>query len=291
MALGTAATIALTAGALGGGALLGSKKKIGGTDPSLEKTSTLNPEQEAVSKALGPFISERIGKGLPAYEGDMVAGLSELEGLGLGQAKQFVTSGPGSVATQSLGAFGEAMEGMSPEEIESFYNQHYQPIRNRIFERDVMPAVRESFVGPGAFRSSGMQDAIARSAGQFAEEGARDIGDYILAERGQNKQLLSLAPAFAALEEESPLRRAEAGLAFGQLPRALEQAELEAKFSEFQRTMPELSPILDQAMQYLGIPTQASYFNPGSPNQILELLKGVGGVAGAAYGARAGRVA
>ena len=79
----------------------------------------------------------------------------------------------------------------------------------------------------------------------------------------------------------------QAAFQYGQLPRMIEQAELTSQIEEFKRTTPELSPILDRMLQYLGIQTQAAYNQPYRPSPFLQLMGAAAPGIGAGIGAYA----
>ncbi len=60
-------------------------------------------------------------------------------------------------------------------------------------------------------------------------------------------------------ESNLALNKVAAGQAYGSLPRTLHQAELDARMEEFLRTLPENSPYLQLALQYLGQQGQQNF--------------------------------
>lgn len=255
-------------GVLGLGALFG-KGKEGG----MEKISTLSPEQQAIMGKLGPFISGRIGEGLPAWSGDWMAPLSQFEEMGLGKLGEYLKGGIGETAEAGIGAFQEGLKGMSPEATHDWYMQYIAPSEKRYLEREIIPGIKESHVGPGTLHGTPSDRGITSAYEQFGAGQLSRIGQAIQSERAGARSLIPYTGAMAALEGGLP--QIEAAAKYGALPRQLKQMELEKQFAEFQRTTPELSPILDLARDILGITTQAASYRPYQPSPFMEMFQAV----------------
>jgi len=258
------------------------KSKKGG----IEKTSTLSPEQEKIMKKLAPWIEERIGKGLPRWEGEWVAEPSEYEELGLGRLGEYLKSEPSELLGYGLGRYKEALEGLSPEETYDWYMKYIAPLEKRYMEEEVIPRIREEYIPTGTFYGTPRYERVGKAWEQFGAEQLGRIGRAIMSEREAARQMLGYLPTMTALEEERPLRLAEAGLRLGALPRLLEQARLESEIQEFIRTTPELSPILDKALQLLSLQTQAAYYRPYRPSPFVQMLQALAPAAGYYLGAK-----
>ena len=139
-------------------------------------------------------------------------------------------------------------------------------------ETEVIPRIREEYIPTGTFYGSPRYEAVGKAWEQYGAEQLGRIGSAIQKEREAARQMLTYLPTMTALTEERPLRLAEAGMELGALPRLLEQAKLQSEIEEFVRTTPELSPILDRALQLLNLQTQAAYYRPYQPSPIVELL-------------------
>ena len=105
----------------------------------------------------------------------------------------------------------------------------------------------------------------------------------ITGRRGQALGALGMLPEISGLAGGLP--QIEAAMRYGGLPRLIEQAELSAQFEEFKRTTPELSPIIDVALNILGTQTQAAFFDPGKASLFEQLVPSIGKAIGSQLGA------
>ena len=222
-----------------------------GDKGGIEKISTLSPEQQKLMEQMYGFTSERIGVGLPGWEGDWTAPLTEGEEFGIGKYK-------------------EAITGMQPEEVSDWYMKYIAPGEQKYLEEVSIPTFKESMVPGGTLRSTGTERGIADIVSKFGTEQLGRIGETIMGER---------ARATGAL----PGYMQAAGL-----QRFIEQDELNKQYAEFVRTTPELSPILGLVMEILNTTTQAAFYRPGTEGALSGILsglaQGVGGALGGGIG-------
>ncbi len=258
------------------------KSKKGG----IREVSTLSPQQERLMKAYGEWLTSQVGKGATPWPGEFVAPLSEYEEAGLKRLGEYVRGEPPEILDLGIQQFGEALRGLSPEYMEEKYRELILPRQRRLFEEEVIPKIRESYVGPGTFYGTGRLEAERKSAEEFGESTASQLFDYIMRGQEYGREALRMLPSMVGLVEEEPLRRAEAGLELGALPRLLEQMEVEARLKEFIRTQPEYSPILQYMQPYLHEPTKAFYYERGKPSPFVQLLEGALPIVGSVLGQR-----
>ncbi len=252
----------------------------GETEGSIQKTSTLSPEQQKLIDALSPYLQQSIGKGLPAYTGEMVAGMSPAETQTQSLLNNYLTNTP-DIQTFGLDKYKNALEGMNPEQTAQWYNTYVMPEQKRIQEEQVIPGIREAYAGPtSAYYSEPRMGAEARSWNQFGTTQQSNLGEAIMNERQSARNLLPYLPQMSGMEGGLP--QIEAGAKYGALPRVLQQADLASKFEEFKRTTPELSPIIDQIMQLLNTTTTAAYNQPYQPSPFMQLLTATAPIIGAA---------
>lgn len=275
---------ALYGGAAGG--LLGGAAGDASTPSSIGTMSTLSPEQQALMSKLAPYLQERIGKGLPEYTGEWVAPATEYETAGLGRLGEYMQSGLPETTQFGLGQYKNALAGMSPEQTIDWYNTYIAPEERRIFNQQTLPGIKEAYVGPGTFWGTPRAEAESTAGQAFGTGQMSRIGSAIMSERESARNMLQYLPAMNELEQGLPLRQAQAGLQYGSLPRQLQQAELSAKFEEFKRTSPELSPILELAQGLLNTTTKAAYQTPYQASPLMELLGAVAPGVGAYLGAK-----
>jgi hypothetical protein len=135
----------------------------------------------------------------------------------------------------------------------------------------------------GTLRSTGTERGIGDIISKFGEGQLGRIGQTIEGARGRAAGLVPYLGQMAGIEGGVP--QMEAAFQYGQLPRMIEQAELTAKLQEFVRTSPEMSPLIDKMLSYLGIQTQAAYNQPYTPSPFMQFVSAVAPAAGQAAGA------
>lgn len=244
-------------GFIGAGGLGG---LFGGGDEGGDLTtfSTLSPEQQEMMKGLGEFLSSKIGQGLPGWEGGFTAPMSEAETTGQSLLNKYLTGGVGETGEMGLGAYQQALKGMSPEEVHQQYMKYTAPAEQRYLKEKMIPTFKESMVPGGTLRGTGTERGIGDIISKFGEGQMGRIGEMITSEREGARSMLPYLSSMSALEGGMP--QIEAASRYGALPRLIEQQELTSQIEEFIRTTPELSPILNQVLQALNIQTMGAYF-------------------------------
>jgi len=128
-----------------------------GTMPSLTE------EQAAVSTPMSEYLAEALaGVGdQPTFEewSTQAGNVPDMFG--------------GALGGQAQSAYSEALSGAFPESYyafpESYYKQAiYDPTVTQ-FKQDIMPSIRESYVGTGAITGTEVGDRLAREAGRMEE--------------------------------------------------------------------------------------------------------------------------
>ena len=242
-------------GAITGGLLGGAGSKTSGVQTGAP-IDIRTEDQKKTAEKLAPFLIDRIGKGLPEFTGDRVAGLSDIEQTGqdlLADALQ----GTNRLGAAVLPVLEERLAGDPSQRATDLFTEFIEPARERAFQRDVLPAIREQFVKGGRLSSSSRQEAERRAGQEFTDEGSLLQAQLIQQERDREAGLLGLAPQLAQFEDfEQGAKRAAVAAGLGAQPRLIEQAKLDTAFQEFIRTQPELNPILDRVMSFIQVPQQ-----------------------------------
>ena len=249
----------------------------------VQTIGTMSPEQQSLMAALGPWLQSRIGQGLPGWEGAFTAPLSEYEQTGMGLLGDYIGGGIGDTAEMGLGAYQQALQGLSPEQVHQQYMKYTAPAEARYLKEQLIPTFKESMVPGGALRSTGTERGIGDIVSKFGEGQMGRIGERITSERAGARSMLPYLSQMSSLEGGMP--QIEAALQYGQIPRMIEQAELQAQIQEFIRTTPELSPILNQMQQFLGHQTMAAYNQPFQPSPFMQFLGAVAPGVGSGIGA------
>jgi len=247
-------------GAAGG---YGLSKLIGGgsdEEQDIQTISTLSPEQQALLGPYASFLQSRVGQGLPGYTGQLTAGMTPQQTSALSMLSSYLQGTP-DIQTFGLEQYKNALAGMDPTETANWYREYMLPEQKRLQEEEVIPGVREAYAGPlSAYYSEPRMGAEARSWGKYGTERGAELGEAIMSERAGARSLLPYLTQMSALQGGMP--QIEAGMQYGEVARQIQQQELTAKFEEFKRTTPELSPVIDMIQNLLNIQTMAA-FGPG----------------------------
>jgi hypothetical protein len=257
----------------------------GGDEGGIKKISTLSPEQQAMLKGLGEYLQSMIGKGATPYTGQQVAPMTGTEQAGMGILNNYVGGGIGETAKTGLGAYNKMME-VDPNQIAANYMKYNAPAEQRYLKDVTIPTFKESMVPGGTLRSTGTERGVGDIVSKFGEGQLTRIGGNITEAQNRAASLIPQLSTMAGIEGGVP--QMEAAFQYGQLPRMIEQAELTAKLQEFIRTTPEMSPLIDKMLGYLGIQTQAAYNQPYVPSPFMQFLGAVAPGVGAGVGSYLG---
>jgi hypothetical protein len=193
-------------------------KKIIGTMPSI------TTEQQAVSTPMSSYLAEaiaNIGKDNKQTFADW-SKTNTLEMFG------------GALGGEAQSAYAEALTGKFPE---SYYQEAiYNPMKTQ-FTQDIMPAIKESYVGTGAITGTEVGEKLAREAGRMEE---------------------SLMGTRATLAQQAKER------SYGAATKYVEQwqNQLGIAYQNYIAQNPTSSDILQIALSYLNIPLMAVYQKP-----------------------------
>lgn len=253
-----------------------------GKEAGIEKTSTLSPEQQEIMKKLSGFTTGKIGQGLPGFEGPLTAPLSGVEQAGISRLGEYVGGGLPDVTQQGIGAFQDILAGADPKKSFEFFQQFIAPEEQRMLKEELIPTFKESQVPGGVLRGTGTEGGIADIISRFGTSQMGRIGADIQSRREQALRGLGMLPEVSGLAGGVP--QIQAAMQYGGLPRLIEQQDINARFAEFIRTTPELSPILQQAQDILKIQTQAAFMRPAEKSGIAQIGEALAPIVGQAAG-------
>ena len=153
---------------------------------------TLTPEQQAILGGGGAMMASLFGGYGPGAGGQPALQQVE-EQFGGGQ----IPVGGAAAGPSAYHPFAP----FSPEQAGQLYQQAFGPAEERYMEVEVLPGVREAYVGPGAYWSGARAAAESRARERAGEQRASRIGQMWLAERQAARQaLLPFALGLAGLE-------------------------------------------------------------------------------------------
>jgi len=180
-------------------------------------------EQAAVSTPLSEYLAEALaglGEGEATFEDWSKGNVPDVFG--------------GQLGKQAMGVYSEAMEGAFPEQY--FKEAIYNPTMTE-WQQDIMPSIKESYVGTGAITGTEVGDRIAREAGRLQQ---------------------GLVGTRAELAQQQKARGLQAA---GEYTQAYQQ-NLALAYDDYIKRNPAASELLQAALAYLNIPMMAAYQKP-----------------------------
>ena len=192
--------------------------------------SSLTEEQAGVSTPLSEYLTEAL-----AGIGDQPSFEEWSE-----QAGNVPAMFGGALGLQAQSAYSEALSGVFPE---SYYQSAvYGPAMTEWME-DIMPAIKESYVGTGAITGTEVGERLGK-------EGRR-LGEY-------------LAGTKATLAQQAKERSYLAASQY----QAHYMETLKLAYNNYIKVHPDTADILQAALNYLNIPMMAAYQKPETSRQL-----------------------
>ena len=255
-----------------------------GSEGEVQTQSTMTKDQRKLMKEATQWAQGQVGQGLPQWEGDFAAPLSEYEQMGLSKLGEYLNApyDPNSIASLSTEAFKKGISALSPQEAQDWYMKWFAPQERRYFEQNIVPGFKESMVPGGNLRSSGTDLGLGQLWGEYGTKQLSNIGDFWGEQMDRAAKLLPYARDFEY--QEAGIPQIEAAMQYGQLPRLIEQQELTSKIEDFRRSAPQLNPILDFITGLLGTQTKTGIYQPGQTGLIPQIAGGLSTGLGYAWG-------
>ncbi|MFA5382051.1 MAG: hypothetical protein WC356_02715 [Candidatus Micrarchaeia archaeon] len=190
-------------GILGGGGTAGSGG--GSTSTDIIQATTLTPGQRSLLDQMTTLLGEQFGKGMPAYSGQTVAPLSNLQQQGIDFYGGMIPT-----AQQGANIFSKALQGYDANAGQNYLNQanpalnsmlaDYNPASDKEYwqsafvnpamqnyQRNIMPQLLEKYAGQGAGSSGAMNRAIANSGVDLSTNMNAQLANLMY--QGRNAQL------------------------------------------------------------------------------------------------------
>jgi len=253
------------------------------------RLETWTPEQMGLQTQLSQYLGGTIGQPGRAYGGQMVAGLSPYEQMGLrGLSGMTMTPGAYMGDPATMGALQRISSGMYASPAGFMAGPGKQLLES--WQEEIMPELRGEYGRKGLFLGTGRQRAEQESAESLMDVLTRGMVEYEQTGRAQQLQAIpTMLQAPAQLETQrlqNILGISGAQMQAGAVPRELEQAGLSAQYQEFLRTQPGATPEMGLLMQLLGMEPydiygQMAAMQPGTQGTMKQwgssLLGGMGG--------------
>ena len=226
-----------------------------------KKTKYIEPEAFPGAKkkrgdifaAAEPGAIERLERTGQTYPGPLVASLSEFEETGLGGLRNYLgqpSATEGELYTSAVDSILKTLEGGDPQYAEAYKKALRRDLEEGMDLLASKTSARDKYFGGGRIQTTGemVEDYLTNLAVIRAEE----------QERAKDRALQAVGPAleYSQFAETEPLQRIAASQEFGQLPRLIQQAEMDADYQEWVRALNDLGISLDTA-------TGLATFQPG----------------------------
>lgn len=219
LALGASAALGLASGIFGGG--------------DDEEVSTLNPQQQAVMKALGPALISRISQGPQQFGGQLTAPITPGEIANINRFNR--------LAALSEGTLSGLINIDEPKFRQDFRTEVVDPAF-RDFRQNVAPIIEESLPSFSTARGK----VIGREAGNLSR---RLLNQRFLSrEEAKNRALQAIGRAESL---------GTTGFRLNAIPREIEQLGLDRQFANFFQANQQFQDQINSGLQFLGIQTKA----------------------------------
>jgi len=228
------------------------------------QVQTMTPEQQAVSGQLSQALQGMLATpGAPAYGQPIVPGASPQMTQAAGQLSALATGSPLQTAAEQtmLGQMQNTDPAFSIDmpRVTELLDALQAPL-NRKFEQELLPAMRESFAQIGGMDSGERirteQSTVAQhQEGMMAQRSSALLGMMPLeAQARMQVPQQQMAAAQAAQQQQAQqMQIGTALMSAGMQMRDVNAQQMGAAYQEFQRTLPENDPALQQALAFLGI--------------------------------------
>jgi len=219
----------------------------------------LNSDQIPVSNQVGSFLSRDYSERIPEYTGDYSATLTPEEQSVLVQQSRL------GALTSSWG------DKFQPGYIDPEVDRTELANLNRAFYGDGLnPGAKalaeEQFAGTGGYwgdaRAKGVMETYANTV----------TNPYNTWRSNALQNSYKNALDYSTIASETNKTNA----ALQQIPRLIQQYNLEKKYAEWLRTSPENAPYIDKALSFLGLGTNAATYQPASPSFMGTALSSLG---------------
>lgn len=205
--------------------------------------------RKELAEAAKPGALKRISLAGTPYQGPLVAALSEFEETGLAGLKDWLGGELPTEGVMYKSAADEILKTLAGEEYDPTKGEYYKAYRT-----GVMRELEEAKDRLAARASAGDKlfgGGRRKVEGELEESAVGDLALVLgqLAERERERRLGTVGQALelTRYEEAAPLGRIEASQVFGELPRLIEQAEMDREYQEWIRALSDMGIALNVA--------------------------------------------
>lgn len=212
---------------------------------------TLNPEQQGVTQALGPYLQSSLGRGVETYGGQLTEPISDAE-----QASISNFSRLNAVRNDSL----SSILGATPQQLDEEFTSQVQKPSLDFFKREIQPMIEETLPTFSTARAQAVGREATNLAGNLATQ-------RFQANQLRRDQALN---ASGALNEAGTT-----SLGIAAVPRELKQLGLDRSYQEYVRGNTQRQNSINQMLSFLGISTVSAEETPSTLTTALGYGKSI----------------
>lgn len=253
-------------------------------DPQVS-TQFVQPEAfKATTAAQGADIASRIGQPGPAFAGERVAPLTSLQQTGIQRATEFAGAPVPAAFGLAQSEFVRQLTPTDPANTLLFKAVREGAKRNL---QQSIEQISDISGGTGRAFTGARLEQEAKAAEGATINLNQILGQLALEQERQRISAAERLPGIAGQIAEFPLRQAQAAVSIGEVPRQIEQAQLDAQFQEFiRRFVTEPQQVSQLANQFIGLgaPSPVTTTIPGAASPFAQVLGAGGNILASAAG-------
>jgi hypothetical protein len=245
-------------------------------DTEIRQVQNLTKTQNTILEKLLKQIKGEVGEGVEAYPGDIAPGLGNTLKQLVDFARSYQDSelyrGSESVLNRALTADPDY------ESTRSYWQDAFVDPAMQMFERDILPAIRERNVGQGTFMSGGRHRAETGAAGDLMTNLTGQLANLMYGER-QN----TLNRAMQAVPQSESLQGTAANLlgTVGGMERGVKAEQMAEDYNKWGFSRPYANPWLQLLPTALGTQATTPYLYEEAPSTLGTLAQtGIGALGG-----------
>lgn len=236
-----------------GSALLGKKKKGG---------ELVNPQpqwQSDLQSQMGGWASQYLPNYKPgaAYDGNFTAPMTGFENQGLGQLQNYMNApGTGDLFNAGSQELQNTLSGKYADPNTSPFIQSMMAMAKQNLGDEVNRS-RASAGSRGTYYTQNAQNQERLLAERTQNNVNANIGSFVNNERGRQFAAAPLAQQFDQYQNQTvPLSKIDASQSYGTLSRTVAQADLERRYTDYERQRSEMAALPGIAQGMAGMTTQ-----------------------------------
>lgn len=230
---------------------------------SIDPYGQLNPEQKNMFQSIAPQINARAISGAPTYTGEYNSPYTDIENQNMQRQSRLSAMGEGWANQFQPGQLNPEVE-----------NTEYQALAKKFYGDGIDPGAlalaNEQYAGSGGYWGNARANAAINTYG-------KTVTDPYATGRSTRLQN-SYANALGYTSAMNALRESTQKLA--EVPRLIKDYGLDKQYNEWVRGQNMSKEYVDQALQFISIPTKSAEYKAGKQGMIGTLGSAAGGIIG-----------